>query len=75
MGTLQFGTWLRRQIEEQLITISDFSRKAGSPRPTVDTWISGRYRPRGHNVVRISRTLGISRDEVQTQLDCAATAA
>jgi transcriptional regulator with XRE-family HTH domain len=64
-----FGQWLRRQIEEQLLTVAEFSRRLGVSRSQLNAWLSDRIRPRGVNIVRLSRSLKVSREVIEVKLE------
>ena len=66
---LHFGNWLRREIEDRLKTNKQFAEEAGldesslyrilrEPSPCI----------RGVTIVRIAKSLGVSRDDVERQL-------
>jgi transcriptional regulator with XRE-family HTH domain len=63
-----FPQWLRREIEGRLLTFGEFADRAGVSRSTLDTWLAGKYQPRGVNVVRIARALGVEREQVDKHL-------
>lgn len=69
---MRFSEWLRREIENRLMTIQEFSTKSGISPACLHNYLSGRAIPvRGLFVARIANGLGISRDEVERRLRAA----
>lgn len=64
-----FGLWLRRQIEERMLTQAAFAERCGVPFYTLRNWLaSARPAIRGVNVVRLARGLEIDRAEIDERL-------
>jgi plasmid maintenance system antidote protein VapI len=77
MGTqkhIPFGQWLMREIENRLMTKRQFARKAGVSEASITRWVYEQREPRGVNVVRVARALGVPREEVEAHLPHAAAA-
>lgn len=69
-NTLHFGQWLMRAVEDTGLTRSEFCRRAGIPIPTLFRWKRLQCPPiRAHNLVRLARTLGIPREEIEAKLE------
>lgn len=64
-----FGQWLRRQIEERMLTQAAFADRCGVPFWTLRRWITSACPAiRGTNVVRLARGLGIDRSEIDARI-------
>ncbi len=68
MNNTTFGDWLKEQIAERCMTISEFARVAGIDLKTVQRWLYSSNLPRNDNVTRISNALSITRHEVLNAL-------
>lgn len=73
---IHFGNWLKRQIEERLMTQNQFAENADIPFATLRTWIQFSKAPvRGVNIVKLSRALGMTRDELEALIQQTAKSA
>lgn len=73
---MHFGNWLRREIDERLMTQKEFARRAGISQPNLSSLCkSAAPWPKGITIVRIARVLGISRNEIESKLATAKLAA
>jgi transcriptional regulator with XRE-family HTH domain len=66
--TNAFGDWLRRQIEDRLLTQREFAERVGVTSVHVSRWVNGHVLPCGLNVVRIARVLDLTREQVETAM-------
>lgn len=56
---MQFGNWLRSQLDERGWTPARLARELGVPRGTVGRWLSGERRIQYDHAKRVARVLGV----------------
>lgn len=65
MSDDEFRGWLRRELERRGWTQAELGRRAGLPRQTINTILSGRSGPRPDTCYKLAQALGLSPEEVQ----------
>lgn len=68
MSEANFGLWLKREIENRMMSQAKFAELSGLSRAILHKWINHGQRPRGSSVVRVAKTLGVPRDLVEAQI-------
>ncbi len=69
-GPTHFGSWLRRAIEDTGLSVVAFCDRTIIARGTMQKWLARPCPPiRGHNIVRLARGLGISREAIEEKLN------
>lgn len=71
---MDFGHWLKTEIENREMTQAAFSDRSGISLPTLKRWLAQPCPPiRGVNIVRLAKALGLHRADVEARLHEAKT--
>lgn len=65
---MTFGRRLAREMEDRLMTRTEFADAVGVTRVHVSRWVNDHVLPGELNVVRIARVFGVSRRTVESWL-------
>ena len=63
-----FATWLRREIQERLLTLGEFAETAQIGERTLYSFLSGERLPSGLTAVRLARALNITREQLEEHM-------
>jgi transcriptional regulator with XRE-family HTH domain len=67
MSNMTFGEWLRREIENRLLTVAQFADEAKLSRDAIYKFIKGEP-PSGLSIAKLAHGLGVPREEIEERL-------